>query len=138
MTSIQEQEQDQIGNQLRVPNQLYQPLLPKEDLFKDLLQKKEITRIISIQNQEQGNHDKNEPCKEIPNLVENPVIAPTKLVDDPEFRSSPPKKSRKILKKAKRDFGPNQPLRQNGKPYSAVSVKQTGCNKRTGWSKKFI
>ena len=117
MTSIQEPEQDQIGNQLRVPNQLYQPLLPKEDLFKDLLQKKETTKIISIQNQEQGNHDKNEPCKEIPNLVENPVFAPTKLVDDPEFRSSPPKKSRKILKKAKRDFGPNQPLRQNGKPY---------------------
>ena len=125
MTSIQEPEQDQIGNQLRVPNQLYQPLLPKEDLFKDLLQKKEITRIISIQNQEQGNHDKNEPCKEIPNLVENPVF-------DPEFRSSPPKKSRKILKKAKRDFGPNQPLRQNGKPYSVVSIKRTGCNKQTG------
>ena len=53
MTSIQEPEQDQIGNQLRVPNQLYQPLLPKEDLFKDLLQKKETTKIISIQNQEQ-------------------------------------------------------------------------------------
>ena len=53
MTSIPEPEQDQIGNQLRVPNQLYQPLLPKEDLFKDLLQKKETTKIISIQNQEQ-------------------------------------------------------------------------------------
>ena len=84
-------------------------------MFKDLLQKKETTKIISIQNQEQGNHDKNEPCKEIPNLVENPVF-------DPEFRSSPPKKSRKILKEAKRDFGPNQPLRQNGKPYSVVSI----------------
>ena len=85
-------------------------------MFKDLLQKKETTKIISIQNQEQGNnHDKNEPCKEIPNLVENPVF-------DAEFRSSQPKKSRKILKKAKRDFGPNQPLRQNGKPYSVSSI----------------
>ena len=54
MTSIQEPEQDQIGNQLRVPNQLYRPLLPKEDLFKDLLQKKETTKIISIQEPEQG------------------------------------------------------------------------------------
>ena len=58
-----------------------------------------------------------EPCKEIPTLVENPEFAPTTLVENPEFRSSPPKKRRKILKKAKRDFGPNQPQRQNGKPY---------------------
>ena len=58
-----------------------------------------------------------EPCKEIPTLVENPEFAPTTLVENPEFRSSPPKKRRKILKKARRDFGPNQPQRQNGKPY---------------------
>ena len=43
---------DQIGNQLKVPNPLYeQPSLPKEDVSKDLLQKKETTKIISIQEQ---------------------------------------------------------------------------------------
>jgi len=119
MTSIQEPEQDQIGNPLKVPNPLYQPSLPKEDLSKDLLQKKETTKIISIQEPEQGNYgkEKDEPCKETPSLVENPEFAPTKLVENPEFRSSPSKKRRKIVKKAKRDFGPNQPQRQNGKPY---------------------
>ena len=40
---------DQIGNPLKVPNPL-----PKEDLSKDLLQKKKTTKIISIQEPEQG------------------------------------------------------------------------------------
>ena len=45
---------DQIGNQVKVPNPLFQPSLPKDDLSKELLQKKETTKIISIQEPEQG------------------------------------------------------------------------------------
>ena len=40
---------DQIGNPLKVPNPL-----TKEDLSKDLLKKKKTTKIISIQEPEQG------------------------------------------------------------------------------------
>ena len=46
---------DQIGNPLKVPNPLYvDTSLPKEDLSKDLLKKKETTKIISTQEPEQG------------------------------------------------------------------------------------
>ena len=42
------------GNQLKVPNPLYKPSLQKENFSKDLLQKKETTKIIFIQETEQG------------------------------------------------------------------------------------
>ena len=59
-----------------------------------------------------------DPVKKLRTWLKNSEFAPTKLVECPDCLS-PPQNRRKIMKTAKRDFGPktNQPKRQNGKAY---------------------